>query len=262
MTDYPLQASRRKRLTAGNVGSTGKGRSGLISTAIVLFLVAGAATCLIAPDQVDDALGRTVTVISDTKGGTDRIWTSVVTTLADEEGEEDQLARDTSDVPGMTTLMQGDRVTTLNVSRTLGTRGNDILEVAPTTTILVKEQTPESPATIIELLYGTLHVDAARRDAGETLSIETPYLVAIVKGTAFDVTTTEHGSAVAVTEGLVSVRSARSRAATDVAPGQTAIVSSVHGTLPTVIATPSGGALAAIKAATGGAISNANHHRR
>jgi hypothetical protein len=261
MTDYPLQASRRKRLTAGNVGSNATGRSNLVSAAIVLFLVAGAAICLIAPDQVDGALGRTVTAISDTKGGTDRIWTSVVTTLADEDGE-DQPARDMSDVPGITTLMQGDRVTTLNVSRTLATRGNDILEVAPTTTILVKEETPGSPATIIELLNGTLHVDAAKRDVGETLSIETPYLVAIVKGTAFDVTATEHGAAVTVTEGLVAVRSARSSAMVGVAPGETAIVTSVHGALPTIIATPIGGALAAIEAAVGGTISNSNHHRR
>jgi len=47
-----------------------------------------------------------------------------------------------------------------------------------------------------------------------------------------------------------------------VTPGHTAIVSSVHGSLPTVVATPPEGGTAALEATVSGMIANSNHHRR
>ena len=137
-------------------------------------------------------------------------------------------------------LKDGDRVTAGNAGRTVATSGNDLLRLEPKTTITIGEQ---KPATIIELLDGTLHVKAGKRQDGDTLSIETQYLVATVKGTEFVVATTEMGTAVSVTEGVVSVRSTRSSEAFDVVPGQTALVSSVHGSLPTIVATPAAGGI-------------------
>ena len=111
------------------------------------------------------------------------------------------------------------------------------LRLGPKTTITIGEQ---KPATIIELLDGTLHVKAGKRHDGDTLSIETQYLVATVKGTEFMVAVADEGAAVSVTEGVVSVRSTRTNEAFDVFPGQTALVSLVHGSLPTIVATACG----------------------
>lgn len=84
-----------------------------------------------------------------------------------------------------------------------------------------------------------------------------------MKGTEFVVATSDSGTAVSVTEGVVSVRSIRtSSQAFDILPGQTALVSSVHGTLPTIVATPAGGGMAAVEAAVTGTLGNSNHHRR
>ena len=151
------------------------------------------------------------------------------------------------------------RVTTGSQGRTVTTPGNDILRLDPGTTIMVGE--PQR-ATIIDLLEGTLHVIAGERQDGDTLSIETEYMVATVKGTEFVVVATDTGTAVSVTEGVVSVRSIRTSEALDVVPGHTAIVSSVHGLLPTVVATPTAGGMSALEAAVSGTIANSNHHRR
>ena len=154
-------------------------------------------------------------------------------------------------------LKDGDRVTTGSQGRTLATKGSDILQLEPKTTITIGNQTR---ATTIELLNGALHVKAGKRHDGETLSIETQYLVATVKGTEFMVATTDSGTAVSVTEGVVSVRSTHSSQAFDVVPGQTAVVSTTQGSLPTIVATPSGGGIAAIEAAVSGTSATATTH--
>ncbi|MBA4098370.1 MAG: hypothetical protein C0484_16590 [Rhodospirillum sp.] len=258
MSDSRTNATRRKR-TANTEGSSSQktGGSGGISAIISVIVILAASAYLMAHDQVDEALGRTATVISDKSTTTGQVWTSVVTTFATEDGEED-LARETS-APDLTMLKDGDRVTTGSQSRTVATSGNDLLRLEPKTTITIGET---KPATIIELLDGTLHVKAGKREDGDTLSIETQYLVATVKGTEFVVATTDVGTAVSVTEGVVSVRSIRVGQAFDVMPGQTALVSSVHGSLPTIVATPAAGGTAALEAAVSGILANSNHHRR
>jgi hypothetical protein len=258
MSESRSNATRRKRAASAEVGSSHKtGSSGGLSAIISVIVVLGASVYLMAHNQVDEALGRTAAVISDKSTTTGQVWTSVVTTFATEDAEED-LASETS-APDLTMLKDGDRVTAGNTGRTVATSGNDLLRLDPKTTITIGEQ---KPATIIELLNGTLHIEAGKRQGGDMLSIETQYLVATVKGTEFMVATTETGTAVSVTEGVVSVRSTHTSDAFDVVPGHTAVVSSVHGTLPTIVATPSGGGSAAIDAAVSGMIANSNHHRR
>ena len=258
MSDSRTNATRRKR-TANTEGSSSQktGGSGGISAIISVIVILAASAYLMAHDQVDEALGRTATVISDKSTTTGQVWTSVVTTFATEDGEED-LARETS-APDLTMLKDGDRVTTGSQSRTVATSGNDLLRLEPKTTITIGET---KPATIIELLDGTLHVKAGKREDGDTLSIETQYLVATVKGTEFVVATTDVGTAVSVTEGVVSVRSTRTSQAFEVVPGRTALVSSVHGSLPTIVTTPAAGGTAALEAAVSGILANSNHHRR
>ena len=260
MVDVPVNASRRKR-TAGAAAASKShksGKSGFVSTAIVLVLAAAAVTCLIIPNEVDEAIGRTATVISDQKAIAGETLASVVSIATEREDEVVPVSMSTANA---TVLREGERLATRNDERTVMTSGDDILRLEPQTAIMAGGAEQDSPATVIELLYGTLHVKAAKRSDGETLSIETPFLVATVKGTAFEVKAMDEGTAVSVTEGLVSVRSTRSGAAIDVTPGHTAVVSTVHGMLPTIVATPPGGAADAIKAAVSGTVSNGNHHR-
>jgi hypothetical protein len=258
MSESRSTTTRRKRAAGTDVGSSHKaGSSGGLSAIVSVVVILAASAYLMAHDQVDEALGRTATVISDKSTTTGQVWTSVVTTFATEDAEDD-LASGTS-APDLTMLKDGDRVTAGSAGRTVATSGNDLLRLEPKTTITIGEQ---KPATIIELLDGTLHVKAGKRQDGETLSIETQYLVATVKGTEFVVAMTDNGAAVSVTEGVVSVRSTRTSTAFDVTPGYTAIVSSVHGSLPTIVATPANGGTAALEAAVSGIVANSNHHRR
>jgi hypothetical protein len=257
MSESRTNATRRRRATSTASGSSHKtGGSGGLSATISVVVILAAAAYLMAHNQVDEALGRTATVISDKHTVTGQAWTSVVKTFASDA--EDDPAHEAS-APDLTMLKDGDRVTTGTQSRTVATSGNDILRLEPKTTITIGEP---KPATIIELLDGALHVKAGKRQNGDTLSIETQYLVATVKGTEFVVLATDSGAAVTVTEGVVAVRSTRTRDAFDVTPGHTAVVSAVHGALPTIVATPSGGGAAVLEAAMSGTISNANHHRR
>lgn len=255
MSESRSNGIRRKRAASSEAGgSRGTGSSGGLSAIIAVIVILAASIYLVIPDRVDEALGRTATVISDKSPATAQAWTSVVTTFA----TDDDPAHATS-APDLLMLKDGDRVTAGNAGRTVATSGNDILRLEPKATITIEDQ---KPATIIELLDGTLHVKAGKRREGETLSIETQYLVATVKGTEFVVTATDAGTAVSVSEGVVQVRSIYTSQAVDVLPGQTALVSSVHGSLPTIVATPSAGGNAALAAAVSGTIANSNHHRR
>jgi ferric-dicitrate binding protein FerR (iron transport regulator) len=257
MSESRTSVARRKRTASTEVSSSQtSSRSGGLSAIISVVVILAASAYLMAHEQVDEALGQTATVISDKSTVTGQTWTSVVKTLAT-DAEDDPVQE--ASAPDLTILKDGDRVTAGSQGRTLATSGHDILRLEPKTTITVGE--PKA-ATIIELLGGTLFVKAGKRYGGDTLSIETQYLVATVKGTEFVVTATEDGAAVTVTEGVVSVRSTRASTAFDVTPGHTAIVSSVHGALPTIVATPSGGGAAVLEAAVSGTIANSNHHRR
>ena len=258
MSESRINTTRRKRVGSTEAGSSHKSSgSGGLSAIIAVAVILAASAYLMAHNKVDEALGRTATVISDKSTATGQVWTSVVTTFAADD--EDDPAHEASSAPDLTLLKDGDRVSTGSRGRTVATSGNDLLRREPETTITIGEP---KPATIIELLDGTLHVKAGKRHDGDTLSIETQYLVATVKGTEFVVTTTDSGAAVTVTEGVVSVRSTRASDAFDVLPGQTALVSSVHGSLPTIVATPAGGGAVALAAAIAGTTGNSNHHRR
>jgi len=255
MSESRTNVTRRKRTASSEASSSPKtGSSGGISAIISVIVILAASAYLMAHNQVDEALGRTATVISDKSTTTGQVWTSVVTTFATDEEDDPP-----SQVSDFAPLKDGDRVISGGAGRTVATSGNDILKLEPNTAITVGAQ---KPATIIELLDGTLHVKAGKRQDGDTLSIETQYLVATVKGTEFAVTVTDKGAAVSVTEGVVSVRSTRTSEVFDVVPGHTAIVSAVHGTLPTIVATPTAGGTAALEAAVSGLLANNNHHRR
>ena len=137
MSESRTNATRRKRTASAEASSSTKtGGSGRLSAVLSISVILAASAYLMAHDQVDEALGRTATVISDKSTTTGQVWTTVVTTFATEDGEED-LARETS-APDLTMLKDGDRVSAGSQSRTVATSGNDLLRLEPKTTITIE----------------------------------------------------------------------------------------------------------------------------
>jgi hypothetical protein len=107
---------------------------------------------------------------------------------------------------------------------------------------------PATPGMRTTVLLHKGQVDlTVRTKARPHFSVETPYLVAVVKGTKFKVTASPSRSEVTVTEGRVRVKSLRTGKFVDVDPGQRAAVDR------TGVMTLSGkGTLASLKGAAPG----------
>lgn len=162
MSESRTNVTRRKRTASTEPSSSHKsGGSGHVSAILSIAVILAASVYLMIPDQVDEALGRTATVISDKSTVTGKTWTSVVTTFATEDAAEGPESH--ASAPDLTMLNDGDRVTTGSHSRTVATKGNDVLRLEPKTTITISDQ---KPAMIIELLDGTLSVKAGKRQNG------------------------------------------------------------------------------------------------
>jgi hypothetical protein len=257
-----MNRSRRKRLGGTETGSSHKeGRNNIVPMVAAVILVLALGALLVAPNEVDSALNRTATVVSD-KAAPTQVWSSVVSTFSSEEAREEQQVASVSPLANAVMLKPNESVATTGQSRTMLTRGHDIIELDPATRIVEGNRGLDDTMSIIELIEGTIHIRAAKRTDGGTLSIETQYLVATVKGTKFDVTVTDQGAAVSVTEGVVFVRAVGSTDGVDVTHDRTAVVLAGGGAMPRLSTTTAGGALAALEAASSGVISNSNHHRR
>lgn len=158
----------------------------------------------------------------------------------DEEGAVIRAALSTP--PEGSTLTEGQRISTGPGQQMVLSNGRDLVTLQPGTSVEIGDSDPTTPDANLDLLSGTVHVEAGKRSNGDTLSIETPYLVATVKGTQFDVSTSSELSAVSVTEGVVGVDATATRRGLDVLPGKTAIVSRLAADFPNLIDTPVGGA--------------------
>lgn len=144
------------------------------------------------------------------------------------------------------TLMQGQRISTGQGQQMVLTNGRDLVTLNPGTSVEIGDNDSTTDEANLELKSGTVHVKAGKRTPGHTFSVETPYLVATVKGTQFDVSTSGEISAVSVTEGVVGVEATATRQGVDVTPGKTAIVDRLTRTVPALIDSPVGGAAAVI----------------
>jgi hypothetical protein len=122
--------------------------------------------------------------------------------------------------------------------------GRDVLELHPSTAVTI-EKTGSS--TSVRLITGTVRVKVAKRTKSQRFDVRTLMLVATVKGTDFEVSTSRSGSAVSVHEGRVAVKATSRVGGIDVTPGRTATVTGTE-KAPTLGPTPSGGATAAVKA--------------
>ena len=262
MADLSMNRSRRKRLGGAEGGSSFKeGGTSIIPMVAAVILILALVALFVAPNEVDSALNRTATVVSD-KAAPTQVWNSVVSTFSSEEPREEPQVTSMSPLANAAMIKPNESVaTSAGQSRTMLTRGHDILELEPATTIVDGNRGLDDSMSIIQLIEGTIHIKAAKRTDGGTLSIETQYLVATVKGTKFDVTVTDQGAAVSVREGVVFVRAIGSNEGVDVTHDRTAVVLAGT-TMPRLSTTTGGGALAALEAASTGVISNSNHHKR
>ena len=190
-----------------------------------------ATSCLIAPSRAEGTLEWVVSAIT---GQSPAIEQTAIS----------------GDLAHGSVVQPSEQVSTGDGERVVLTRGLDVLELQPNTTVAIGGSGPNGMATVVKLIDGTVHVKVGKRAPGRTFSVETRFLVATVKGTEFDVTAGEEAAAVSVSEGTVAVQSAGADRAVDVTPGRTAVASADDddGT-PDLEATPAGGAPEAAKAA-------------
>jgi len=123
-----------------------------------------------------------------------------------------------------TALVTGERISTGAGQNMVLVNGRDLVEIRPNSTVTIGDDDASTAGANVDLINGTIHVEVGKRAPGKTFSIEAPYLVATVKGTQFDVSSSSAQSAVSVTEGTVAVAASASGTSVDVTVGNTAIV--------------------------------------
>ena len=141
-----------------------------------------------------------------------------------------------------TALVTGQRIATGGGQQMILTNGRDLVEIRPNSTVTIGDDDASTTASNVNLINGTIHVEVGKRAPGKTFSIDAPYLIATVKGTQFDVTSSSDATAVAVTEGVVAVSADATGASIDVTVGNTAIVGRRNEDRPMLAPTRANGA--------------------
>jgi hypothetical protein len=103
-------------------------------------------------------------------------------------------------------------------------KGLDRIEIRPGTSLVVAARQSSKGALEIDQASGSATYTVEKRPAG-TFSVHTPYVVAVVKGTKFDVDVGTEATSVSVSEGRVGVSDRRGGDSVDVNPGQRATTS-------------------------------------
>jgi hypothetical protein len=94
MSESRTNVTRRKRTAGADMSSARKaGGSGRLSAIVSIGVILAASVYLMAHDQVDEALDRTATVVSDKSTTTGQVWTSAVTTFASDAEEDRRKSR-------------------------------------------------------------------------------------------------------------------------------------------------------------------------
>jgi hypothetical protein len=106
-------------------------------------------------------------------------------------------------------LQRGDVVADDRLVRSLNGRATfqrdqEIIELSPGSVIQIMDKEGQSYTTVVNHV-GTVEIDAEARNV-EHFSVVTPFMAAIVKGTAFLVTTNPKSSSLEVTRGEVRMR--------------------------------------------------------
>jgi hypothetical protein len=192
-----------------------------------------AASCLVGPSQADGTLD----------------W--IVSAITEQEPAFEQVSMAGALSRG-STVQSSEHIATGDGECIVLTRGQDVLELQPNTSVTIGDTGPHGVDTVVKLLDGTVHVKVGKRAPGRTFAVQTRFLVATVKGTEFEVAVGDAAAAVSVSEGTVAVQSAGGHRAVDVTAGRTAVAAvDDSDSMPDVGATPAGGARQAAKAKSG-----------
>jgi hypothetical protein len=133
-------------------------------------------------------------------------------------------------------LERGDVVPDSRVIRTLRARvtlvrGAETVELGPDTQVQIFDEVRRNAFTTVKQYFGTVEVEAEARNV-EHFAVQTPLLVAVVKGTRFVVVSGEDETVVGVKRGHVFVENRDSRSRVTLSPGQSV---SRHGTAELVV---------------------------
>jgi hypothetical protein len=123
-----------------------------------------------------------------------------------------------------TALVTGQQISTGAGQTMVLVNGRDLVKITANSTVSIGDNDASTTEANVNLINGTIHVEVGKRKPGKTFSIDAPYLVATVKGTQFDVSSSSAQTSVSVTEGVVAVSADTTGASVDVAVGNTAIV--------------------------------------
>ena len=134
-----------------------------------------------------------------------------------------------------TVLGAAAEVRTGSDSRAMLTHQGTTLTVSPESVLkLPGADRPNGVYRVFQSL-GTLLYRIKERAAGmAAFEVETPYLVAVVKGTVFTVNASKNGTAVHLTEGVVDVQPTLGGTGVTLTPGRTALITAVPGADVTV----------------------------
>ncbi len=110
-------------------------------------------------------------------------------------------------------------IKTSNNARVTFARGEELIELGPSTRIQIMDEGGRRPFTTVRQYLGTVEIEAEVQNV-EHFAVATPYLVAIVKGTQFTVTSSTRVSKVRVRRGAVSVVGIESGSETLITAGQ------------------------------------------
>jgi hypothetical protein len=166
---------------------------------------------------------------------------------ADEDG--DIIQASAMRVPQVgSALVAGQQIATGGGQHMVLVNGRDLVEIRPNSTVKIGDDDASTADSNISLVNGTIHVEVGKRAPGKTFSIDAPYLVATVKGTQFDVSSSSEQTSVAVTEGVVAVSADASGASVDVTVGKTAVVGRRNTDKPALAPTHAGSTPSTIEA--------------
>jgi hypothetical protein len=202
----------------------------------------------LAHDVLPRWLGPVLLAVAVTAAGTpstrvqadDSVLTWIVKSISDDDGRVIQAS--TLQVPQEgAALMTGQKISTKAGQHMVLVNGRDLVEVDPNTTITIGDDDARTLDANVDVVSGAIHVEVGKRAPGQTFSVGAPYLVATVKGTKFNVTSSSEASTVDVTEGVVAVSSIASQEVVDVTPGNTATVSRNSTGRPALAPTPASG---------------------
>ena len=121
-------------------------------------------------------------------------------------------------------LKPGDSIRTGSNGRVLLERGKETVLLAPNSALTIPATQKDATSTTIIQQSGSIELTVEKRNV-RSFEVETPFLVAAVKGTQFSVTVNKSNSSVQVFGGSVEVSDFKTGEYALVAPGQTAKVS-------------------------------------